>query len=60
MQKGLGLHVFLEKYRIEGQCLQALYKLRWPMGYICPQRGNTMDCELKNIKYTNSTNVIIK
>lgn len=47
-QKGLGLHEFLEKYGTEAQCRQALYRLRWPSGYICPECGNTTGCELKN------------
>lgn len=39
--KGLGLHEFPEKYVTEEQCKQALYALRWPTGYICPNCGNT-------------------
>jgi transposase-like protein len=46
-QKGLGLHEFLEKYASEQQCREALYKLRWPKGYICPDCGNTTGCKLK-------------
>lgn len=47
-QKGLGLHEFLEKYGTEEQCRQALYQLRWPAGYVCPECGNTTGCELKS------------
>jgi transposase-like protein len=46
-QKGLGLHDFLEKYASEEQCRAALYQLRWPKGYICPECGNTTGCKLK-------------
>ncbi len=46
-QKGLGLHDFLEQYGTEDQCRQALYDLRWPTGYVCPECGNTTGCELK-------------
>jgi transposase-like protein len=46
-QKGLGLHEFLEKYATEEQCRQALYALRWPTGYVCPECGNTTGCQLK-------------
>ncbi len=49
-QKGLGLHKFIEKYGSEEQCQQALYQLRWPTGYICPECGNTTGCELKSRK----------
>ncbi len=46
-QKGLGLHDSLEQYGTEDQCRQALYDLRWPTGYVCPECGNTTGCELK-------------
>jgi transposase-like protein len=46
-QKGLGLHEFLVQYASEQQCREALYNLRWPKGYICPECGNTTGCELK-------------
>ena len=46
-QKGLGLHEFLESYGNEDQCRAALYRLRWPSGYICPHCGNTTGCEIQ-------------
>ncbi|MES9958204.1 MAG: IS1595 family transposase [Sedimenticola sp.] len=49
-QKGLGLHEFLEKYGTDDQCSQALYQLRWPTGYVCPECGNTTGCQLKSRK----------
>lgn len=47
-QKGLSLYKFLENYGTEDQCRQALYKLRWPKGFNCPECGNTTGCALKN------------
>ncbi|PUB79513.1 MAG: hypothetical protein DBP02_22030, partial [gamma proteobacterium symbiont of Ctena orbiculata] len=47
-QKGLGLHEFLEKYGTDAQCAKALYQLRWPTGYVCPECGNITGCKLKN------------
>jgi transposase-like protein len=41
------LHEFLERYGGEGQCRQALYRLRWPSGYVCPHCGNATGCEIK-------------
>jgi transposase-like protein len=49
-QKGLGLHEFLEDYGSEEQCREALYRLRWPSGYVCPHCGNTTGCEIKERK----------
>ncbi len=39
-QKGLSLHKFLEDYGSEEQCQNALYQLRWPQGFVCPECGN--------------------
>lgn len=41
------MHEFLEKYGTEDQCCQALYQLRWPNEYVCPECGNTTGCQLK-------------
>ncbi|MCU7882414.1 MAG: IS1595 family transposase [Candidatus Thiodiazotropha sp. (ex Lucinoma aequizonata)] len=49
-QKGLGLHEFLEKNGTDAQCSQALYQLRWPTGFVCPECGNTTGCKLKSRK----------
>jgi hypothetical protein len=46
-QKGLGLHEFLDRYGNEEQCREALYRLRWPSGYICPHCVNTTGCEIQ-------------
>lgn len=49
-QKGLSLPQFLEKYGTEKACREALFKLRWPAGFCCPDCGNTTCCELKSRK----------
>lgn len=45
-QKGLSLTDFLARYGTEGQCRQALFELRWPEGFVCPECGNETYCEL--------------
>lgn len=45
-QKGLSLHEFFQKYGAEPQCHEALFKLRWPSGFTCPECGNSTYCEL--------------
>ena len=47
-QKGLSLPKFLEKYGSEAACREALFDLRWPGGFRCPDCGNTTCCELKS------------
>ena len=49
-QKGLGLHEFLEHYGEEAQCREALYRLRWPQGFVCPHCGNATGCEIQQRK----------
>ena len=46
-QKGLSLPKFIEKYGTEAACREALFKLRWPEGFRCPECGNDTSCELK-------------
>ena len=45
-QKGLSLQSILKQYGNEEQCEQALYRLRWPQGFVCPECGNTTGCAL--------------
>jgi len=47
-QKGMSLPAFLEKYGTEEACQQALYKLRWPDGFRCPECGHHSHCQLKS------------
>jgi transposase-like protein len=49
-QTGLSLPRFLESYGTEQQCRDALFKLRWPTGFVCPACGNTTYCELHGRK----------
>ena len=43
-QKGLNLPKFLESYGTEAQCREALFKMRWPNGFFCPDCSNTTYC----------------
>ncbi len=49
-QKGLALHDFMDEYGTEEQCRDALFRLRWPNGFVCPECGETSYCELKSRK----------
>lgn len=37
LQKGLGMAEFLARYGTEDQCHDALVKMRWPDGFVCPK-----------------------
>ncbi|WP_324732129.1 IS1595 family transposase [Pseudomonas paeninsulae] len=43
-QPGLSLTNFLKHYATEEQCREALFKLRWPAGFICPECGHQGAC----------------
>lgn len=49
-QEGIGLLEFLDKYGSEYQCSEALFRLRWPDGFVCPECGSHSYCELKTRK----------
>jgi transposase-like protein len=49
-QQGLSLPQFLERYGTEAACRDALFKLRWPSGFRCPECGNNTHCELNSRK----------
>ncbi len=49
-QKGLALHEFMDEYGTEQQCREALFRLRWPNGFVCPECGERSYCELKSRK----------
>ena len=40
-QKGLSVNGFLEKYGTEEQCENALFKWRYPQGFVCKSCSNT-------------------
>jgi hypothetical protein len=47
-QKGLALYGFMDEYGTEEPCREALFRLRWPNGFVCPECGGTSYCELKS------------
>lgn len=49
-QKGISLHDFFQQYGTEDQCREVLYRLRWPLGFICPECGNATGCEIHSRK----------
>ncbi len=49
-QKGISLFEFQEKYGTEEKCRKALFKWRWPEGYVCPMCGYHKGCEIKSRK----------
>ena len=49
-QKGLSLNQFLSRYGTEEQCFDALYRWRWPHGFVCPHCGHDRGCQLTTRK----------
>lgn len=49
-QKGQSLPTFIKKYGSESACRQALFKLRWPNGFKCPECDHHSHCKLKTRK----------
>jgi hypothetical protein len=45
-QKRLSLLQFLKRYGTEEQCHSALFRWRWPDGFIFPECGHTGYCEI--------------
>ncbi|MDX7731420.1 IS1595 family transposase, partial [Aeromonas caviae] len=45
-QKGLSVNGFLEKYGTEELCEKALFKWRYPQGFVCKNCSNTTFCRL--------------
>lgn len=45
-QTGYSLFEFIKDYGTEEQCHQALYKWRWPTGFVCPDCGSKKHCIL--------------
>jgi hypothetical protein len=39
---------FMDEYDTEEPCREALFRLRWPNGFVCPECGGTSYCELKS------------
>ena len=49
-QKGLSVGDFLSMYGTEKQCYEALFRLRWPRGYVCPECGHQHFCYISSRK----------
>ena len=49
-QKGLSLATFMDLYGTEELCREAVYKMRWPHGFRCPECGGEHYCEIKGRK----------
>ena len=49
-QKGISLNEFLSLYGTEDQCFDALYRWRWPNGFLCPHCGHDKGCQLTSRK----------
>ena len=49
-QRGISLNEFLSLYGTEDQCFDALYRWRWPNGFVCPNCGHDRGCQLATHK----------
>ncbi len=47
-QKGMSLYDFMKRFGSEALCRKALFKWRWPQGFVCPECGGTSYCTLKS------------
>jgi hypothetical protein len=45
-QKGLSLPQIFKQFGTEAQCRSALFRWRWPDGFVCPDCGHTGYCEI--------------
>ena len=43
-QKGYSLVQFMDEYGTEEQCREALFRWRWPNGFVCPRCEHTGHC----------------
>ena len=46
-QPGLSVINFQKLYGSQQQCEQALFRHRWPNGFVCPRCGHNYYCKLK-------------
>lgn len=46
-QKGMSILDFMDQYGSEKKCRSALFRFRWPNGFVCPKCGNKTYCEIK-------------
>jgi len=54
-QQGFSLTRFLSQNRSKEQCRSALFKMRWPHVFVCPQRANAGDCRFSVAKFSSAT-----
>jgi len=45
-QKGLSLNRFMQQFGTEERCAEALFRWRWPHGFVCPICGHAEHCVL--------------
>lgn len=55
-QKGLSLAELISRYGTEEQCLSALYRFRWPKGFLCPNCGHFKHCHIRYRKVYQCNN----
>ena len=46
-QKGYSLIELFNDYGTEAQCIKALFRWKWPLGFQCPECSSTRYCTLK-------------
>lgn len=49
-QRGYSFFEFMDDYGTEEKCEEALFRWRFPNGYVCRECGNTTYCQLKSRK----------
>ena len=49
-QEGYSLIELFEDYGNEEQCTEALFRWKWPEGFVCPECGSSKYCTLKSRK----------
>ena len=50
-QTGISLPEFLMQYGSQKQCHSALFKWRWPEGFMCPECGHSSHCKISRGLY---------
>ena len=47
-QKGYSLTQFVDEYGTEERCVAALFRWRWPNGFVCPRGSQTGHCRVQS------------
>lgn len=50
LQEGMSLEGFWAAYGTEEQCREAVARMRWPQGFVCPACGNRTFCQVRGGK----------